>query len=611
MILDRQYQTEAVTSIWTYFATRSGNPVVAMPTGTGKSVVIARFLQSVFYAYPNQKVLMLTHVKELIKQNYQKLIDLWNFAPVGIYSAGLNERDHTKAITFAGIASVAKQWAIFGKVDLIIIDEAHLLSPNDTTMYKTFIAGLKSINPMLKVIGFTATPWRLGHGSLIDPVIKANGAEIPSLFTDFCFDITGIEPFNRLLNEGYLVPLIPKDTKTELSVDGVHMRGGEFIENELQFAVDKDEITDAALREAIELGANRKKWLVFAAGTEHADNVALALNMFGISAVSIHSKREGRDEGIADFRAGRVRAVVNNNMLTTGFDDPEIDLIVCLRPTASAVLWVQMLGRGTRPLWNFVNINGVWQMDPRFDLNTIEGRLGSIEASGKHNCLVLDFAGNTERLGPINDPVVPKKKGEKGGKAPVKKCPVCNTWIHASAKFCNTRQENGTICTHEFKFETKLEHTASSKELIKTENPIVEVLAVDHITVSLLEKQSVPNMMRVSYWCGLRSFSEVLCFEHTNYAGKLARDWWRARSSKEPPTTTADALEKSVSLAPATHIRIWLNRKPYPQILAACFDGTAFGTQTASDSYAKPVIELNQPRKSVAPSFGLDDDIPF
>lgn len=592
MIQGRSYQIEAVSSIYNYFGTKSGNPVVAMPTGTGKSVVIAMFLESVFRYYPNQRVMILTHVKELIQQNYEKLMGMWAFAPAGVYSAGLNRRDVHAPITFAGIASVAKKWAMFGHIDLVIIDEAHLVSPSEATMYQTFLAGLLSINPNLKVIGLTATPWRLGHGKITDPVKNDKGEEVPGIFTDICFDITGIEAFNRLIAEGFLSPLVPKSTVTKLDVDGVHMRGGEFIASELQNAVDKTDVTIAAVREALELGHNRNHWLVFAAGVEHAIHTAEIMNDMGIPTVAIHSKMtdKERDDAIAKFKAGYYRAAVNNNVLTTGFDFPAIDLILCLRPTASAVLWVQMLGRGTRPS----------------------------PATGKENCLVLDFANNTRRLGPINDPVVPRRKGEKGGDAPVKECPVCSTWVHASLRWCNGVMKDGSACKHEFKFETKLKQGASTAELIKGDMPVVEVFKVDHITFIEHRKEGRPPMMKVSYYCGYRSFEEFVCFEHVNYAGKKARDWWRARSNEPAPTTTAEALDRADSARAPTHLRVWINKK-YPEILATCFDGTAFGKEEPSDSYEGPTVqthhsapERNQAPQQQAPSYDdMDDGIPF
>jgi len=183
----RPYQIECVDSIYDYFEEFDGNPVCALPTGTGKSVIIAMFLERVFKEYPREKILIVTHVKELVANNHAELIDLWPNAPAGIYSAGLNKRDTRSSIIFAGIASVAKRFEEFGHFDIMIVDEAHMLSPSDKSMYRKFISGLKKINPLLKVIGFTATPWRTGVGHITDD---------GGVFTDVCFDITDMESFN-------------------------------------------------------------------------------------------------------------------------------------------------------------------------------------------------------------------------------------------------------------------------------------------------------------------------------------------------------------------------------------------------------------------------------
>lgn len=554
-IQPRQYQADAVQSLYDYFAAQTGNPLILMPTGTGKAVVIALFLESVFRSYPGQKILVLTHVKELVEQNYEKLKSLWPSAPAGVYSAGLNRRDYVHNIIFAGIASVAKKPELFGCVHLVIIDEAHLVSPSEETMYRAFLNALLSVNPMMKVIGLTATGWRLGHGRITED----------GIFTDVCFDVTSLHEFNKLIADGYLSSLIPRQTSTLLDVDGVHMRGGEFLASELQLAVDKDEITYAALREAVHLASDRDHWLVFASGVQHAEHVAQMLESMGVPTVVVHSKMSGkdRDERIAGFKAGRYRAAVNNNVLTTGFDFPGIDCIIVLRPTASPVLWVQMLGRGTRPVYA-----------PGFDLDSAEGRLLAIQSGPKQNCLVLDFAGNTKRLGPINDPVIPRRKGEKGGEAPVKLCPACATWNHASVTHC-------VHCGMEFTFTSKLKQEASSDQLIKDDSPIVEVFAVDHITYTRHSKVGKPPMMKVSYYCGLRMFEEFVCIEHEGFAQRKARMWWRehrgeALAHLELPPTTAQALELAPHLQSTTHLRVWTNKK-YPEILAHCFDGTAFG----------------------------------
>jgi DNA repair protein RadD len=568
MILNpRSYQVEAVQSVYQYFHSNTGNPVLALPTGTGKSVVIAMFLQSMFHMYGAQKVMVLTHVKELIQQNYDKLMSLWPAAPAGIYSAGLGKKEASRYITFGGIGSVARKAHLFGRVDIVVIDEAHLVSPNDETTYLRFLGELRAANPMVKVIGLTATPWRLGQGK-----ITTDG-----IFTDVCFDITGLQAFNRLIAEGYLAPLIPRQTRQLLDMEGVHMRGGEFVANELQHAVDKQEITFAAIKETLENAFDRNHILVFASGVEHANNIANMLVDMGQTAVAIHSKMGDaqRDQAILDFKAGKYRFAVNNNVLTTGFDFPGIDCIVVLRPTASTVLWVQMLGRGTRPM------------------------------QGKSNCLVLDFAGNTRRLGPINDPVIPRKKGDKaGGEAPVKLCGSCATYNHASVTHC-------CYCGAEFSFQVKIKQTSSTDEVLRGEVPVVEVFKVDHITYSQHEKVGRPPMVKVTYYCGLRSFKEFVCVQHDGFAQRKARQWWRERSEEVMPSTTAQALEVIDSVRTATHLRVWVN-KQYPEILGHCFDGTAFGTSdTPTDA---PSRDTRAPTPSAAPPAGADiedDDIPF
>lgn len=571
LIRARSYQTEAVECLYEFFREHAeGNPVIAMPTGTGKSVVIALFLHSVFTQWMNQKVLVLTHVKELIAQNYSKLIQLWPTAPAGIYSAGLGRRDILQKIIFAGIASVAKRAAEFGHVDLVIIDEAHLVSPTDDTMYRMFLGALMKVNPHLRVIGLTATKWRLGHGDI------TQGED--SLFTHTCFDITGMAAFNRLIAEGYLAPLVPKRTQFLLSTDGVHMRGGEFIPGELQNAVNRDEITERALREAMELCSDRQHWLIFAAGVEHAIAVTRIAEMLGISCKAVHSKMpdKERDKTIADFKAGRVRAVVNNNVLTTGFDYPEIDLIICLRPTQSAVLWVQMLGRGTRP------------------------------APGKENCMVLDFAANTRRLGPINDPVVPKKKGQGGGEAPVKECPMCECYMHASVRNCTGVKRDGTACTYVFTFETKLKQEASTDDIIKGELPIVEKFKIEHITFSPHRKVDKPLAIRVSYYCRYQKFEEYVCIEHGGFAGHKARNWLRDRMPSKDlplPDTSQRLLDYAENLKVPSAIKVWVNKK-YPEIMGFDWDEnniTVDVNQTTAPTMYTP-----------APVTDIDeDDIPF
>lgn len=543
----RDYQDYAVSCFFRYFEERgaaAGNPLIVMPTGTGKSPVIAGIIKEVCFRYPGQRILKLTHVKELISQNFEKLLAVWPTAPAGILSAGLGRKDIGLQITYAGIATVKAVVDQLGHIDLIFVDECHLVSPKGDTMYRQVIKELTKINPYLKVVGLTATPFRVGQGMLTDE---------GGIFTDICCDMGTLEAFNWFIDEGYLSPLIPAKTEAYLDTTGVSTQNGEFNSKELQAAVDHDEITMAALQETVMRGKDRRRWLIFATGVKHTENVTAILNSLGVTAVCVHSKmpEKVRDKAIADYKAGLYTAMVNNGILTTGFDDPLIDLEVILRPTQSPGLWVQILGRGTRPVYA-----------PGYDLSTKEGRLAAIQAGPKQNCLVLDFARNTPRLGPINDPVIPKKRGKGGNSgAPVKICEVCGAYNHASVRFC-------IQCNYEFPKVLKIVHSAGTEELIrgsKNAEPIIEEFPVQKVIYREHRKEGKPASLRISYYSGLRLFEDWACFEHDGLARARARGWWREAAKTEPPETTLEAISRLGELQCPKLIRVQTNTK-YPEV---------------------------------------------
>ncbi len=560
----RWYQQEAVQSLFDYFAANPGfdsagrpvkrNPLVCLPTGTGKSHVIADFIKRAMAVHPQTRVFMATHVKELIRQNANKLQEAWPLAPLGLYSAGLKSRDAFQPIIFGGIQSAVGKFPLFGRRDLLIVDEAHLLGTSNDTSYLKFIGeltgtgegipkGSPNVNPYLKVIGLTATRYRMGLGCL------TNG----NIFTDVAYDLCTIEGFNRLIAEGYLVPPIPKKTKTQLDVSGVGLSNGEFAQGELQAAVDKQDVTYQALLETVNEGANYGSWLIFASGVEHAVHIAdMMNNTFGISCGIFHSNTKDyprtdkqNSEALADWKAGKTRAIVNMNALTTGVDHPACNLIAMLRPTMSTGLWVQMLGRGTRPF------------------------------AGKTHCKVLDFAGNTRRLGPINDPVIPKLKGQgPPGDAPVRICPQCSTYNHASARIC-------VVCGTEFTFQEKLSAYASNAELIRSDLPQVEPLEVERMVLAPHHsKRSGLGSIKVAYYCkGVigRTFYEYINVESpTGFVKKKSRDWFRQRfhysgelltwGEDDVPATNAEVLALANELRAPVKIRVWIN-KEMPEIL--------------------------------------------
>lgn len=207
----RYYQDNATCAVLNYLDNNeTGNPIVAMPTGTGKSVVIAELVRRVLARWPSIRFLMSTHVKELIDQNADKLHTMLPGVDLGIYSAGLKKKEATNPVVYGGVASMVKNPKLLGFRHLMLVDECHLISDNNEATYLTLINHLKIINPKMRVIGFTATPYRMGLGML------TNGR----MFDQICYDDTTLERFNTLIAEGFLAMLIPQRTDVHIDSTG-------------------------------------------------------------------------------------------------------------------------------------------------------------------------------------------------------------------------------------------------------------------------------------------------------------------------------------------------------------------------------------------------------
>lgn len=477
----RHYQAGSTPAIASYLVANNNkrNPIVALPTGAGKSLCIADFIK---YALDKKRtVLMLSHVQEILEQNANTIRLYCDMVP-SIYAASLGLRQ-IGDVTIASIQSVNRNPDLFVAFDYIIIDECHRVSYVETSMYRKFLA--KTNAP---VIGFTATPFRLGTG-------KIHGRTGEHIFHDIVHDWTHKEKFVQLINEGYLAPLVTEGTGYRMDTSDIKITADDFNIGALAEKFDRDSVTDAILNEIKIKAEERKQWLLFAIDISHADHIAEKLNRDGIPTIVVHSKMGeygfDRQVIVEAIKKNTFRCIVNVDTLTTGFDHPAIDFIGILRPTESPVLHVQIVGRGSRV------------------------------CDGKEDCLVLDFAGNFERLGPINDVYIKVKgKGKGGGDPIMKTCPYCNLIVYAAARKCSR-------CGFEFPREHGLSLSSSAPVIIEEGKPVW--LSVEGAFYDMKIEPGRPTIFVANYQCGNKVIKELVCLEHRGYAREKAIHWFKMR----------------------------------------------------------------------------------
>jgi len=510
----RPYQQAAVEAVYEHLRTRDDNPAVVLPTAAGKSWVIAQLVKDAVLRW-NGRVLVLAHVKELLEQNADKIRRLCPEVPIGIYSAGLNRRETDKPVIVAGIQSVYKRACELDAFDLVIVDEAHLIPPDGDGMYRTFLADAKVVNPHVRVIGLTATPFRLSSGPICTP---------EGVLNHICYEV-GVR---ELIRDGYLCPLVTKAGVKKADFDRLHIRGGEFVADEVENLMDDDRLVEAACEEIITYTADRHTVLLFASGVRHAEHIQRVLqDRFGVECGLVTGETPAAERAalIARFRgeteAGLLprpplKYLVNVNVLTTGFDAPNIDCVAILRPTMSPGLWYQMVGRGFR-------------FHP-----------------GTQNCLVLDFGGNALRHGPVDQLRMPDAPGRGSGEAPAKECPECHTIIAAGYTRCPE-------CGYEFPPPERRRHDAqAAADGVLSGQVVDNEYTVWDIRYSVHTKKDAPpeapKTMRVDYYIGQFTYvSEWICFEHDGFPRWKAEQWWKRRS----PDPIPDTAERAVEIAEA------------------------------------------------------------
>jgi len=504
----RYYQTAANDAAWKYLNEQAGNPLIVLPTGAGKSLVIAMLCQQAIEF--GCRVVVLQHRRELIVQNMEKIQILMPEIKIGIFSAGLKSRQVEEDVVCAGIQSVYRKAFSLGRRELILIDEAHLVSSSDETMYGQFLSDIKIGNHKQRVIGLTATPYRTGDG----PLCGRN-----KLFQRICYEAyTG-----DLIAEGFLCPITNKPADRMVDTSLIKTRGGEFIEHDAQLAFDTTDNVSAACAEIVTKCHDRKSVLVFASGVGHAEHIRDTLSdMTGevVGMVTGDTEPIDRSFTLSTFKRGVLRWLVNCDVLTTGFDAPCIDAICVLRATMSPGLFAQIVGRGLR------------------------------KHESKNDCLVLDFGENIKRHGSLDDKNYGRAtEGFGGGKNSSaaenngrgKDCPNCGQDVAARSAEC-------LDCG--FVFPVKHESSADHESQITGQTP-PEVWNVVSVGCARHTKKNDPEAhptLRIDYDCqqdGMmkQTISEWVCIQHSGYARTKAGLWWQARSISDCPDDITEAID--------------------------------------------------------------------
>ena len=354
----RSYQEEAVQATLKHFRRQNEAAVIVLPTGAGKSLVIAELAR-----LARKKILVLAHVKELVEQNHAKYQSYGLRG--GIYSAGLKLKESQYQVTFASVQSVSRNLQDFAtEHSLIIVDECHRVSEDNNSQYQQIFSQLQEYNPELKILGLTATPYRMGMGWIYRYHYRGFcRADKDRPFSHCIYEL----PLQYMIRHGYLTePRMIDAPIAQYDFSALQANSsGSYNEQEVnQLLVNHPRVTRSICDQVMELAESRKGIMIFAATVNHAKEIAGYLPPEETALITGATPNAERDQLIQRFKARKIKYLVNVAVLTTGFDAPHVDFIAILRPTQSVSLFQQIVGRGLRL------------------------------AENKKDCLIMDYAGN-------------------------------------------------------------------------------------------------------------------------------------------------------------------------------------------------------------------------
>ena len=512
MIL-RPYQEAAIDTIMAAIPTDE-TILMQLATGAGKTIIFCDLIKRLITKWPNIRIGILAHRRELITQAKDKLIKVWPEAPIGIACASIsNEIETEMPVMIGSVQTLIRRTGTTSPFDIVIIDEAHRVPEmNIKSQYSSWINTMRQYNPKTRILGFTATPFRLSHGYIFGNMCKKGNV---NLFNDLHFRI-GIKDLQK---DGYLCQYRAKvlaDISSDLSCV---RKQGDYNISDLSEVMSKQHHVGSAVQAFHDYAQDRKHVIVFAVTIAHAEKLCEA---FGGQATIIHSKLSDSERitALNDFESGKTRIIVNVGILTEGFDSPAVDCIIMCRPTVSSALFVQMCGRGLRP------------------------------HPDKTDVLILDLANNCLVHGDPDSPkvVIPKpdkKKEEQIIEKKQKVCPACKEAIDPRCTIC-------PVCGYEFVQENNDKVQLTDYDFREPPKPILEVEvgeAVFHKHVSRAGNIMVKLNLECYHENGeipihLNHYFQF-DFDAHPYARGNSRKVWRKITGDDPPETTDEALERA------------------------------------------------------------------
>lgn len=383
----RDYQQQAVQNVIKYFQKTREPAVIVLPTGAGKSLVIAELAR-----IAQGRVLVLAHVKELVEQNHEKYTSYGLEA--GIFSASLGKKEHTQKAIFGSVQSIARaEDDFFNNFSLLVIDECHRVAEEGATQYQDVIQKLRQRNPNLCILGLTATPYRLGLGWIYE---FSNAGEIKSDKKRFFKQCVYELPLSYMIKNKYLTTPVKVDIPvTSYDFSDLKTKNGTYSASEIEEILrNQNRLTPLIIKNIVDITErfDRQGVMIFSGTVKHAEEIMTYLPADQARVVLGDTDIRQRETIINDFKGRKFKYLVNVSVLTTGFDAPHVDVIAILRPTESNSLYQQIVGRGLRL------------------------------SAGKKDCYVLDYTGMGHD---IYKPEINDKKPAKDTVAVQVLCPKC------------------------------------------------------------------------------------------------------------------------------------------------------------------------------------------